>query len=161
MCHEARPVKPGGKVRRDTVGRLFDFDASRRIETRFRRVTGWIEEKGEEMELLTNRFDFSVETIAGIYRQRWQIELFFKAIKQNLRIKTFAGTSANAVRIRSWTALIAMLLLKLLQFRSRIDRSLSNLVAQLRWNLFTHKNLWKLNDDPFVPPPETALGTLL
>lgn len=159
--HEERPVKAGGKVRRDTEGRFFDFDASRRIETRFRRVTVWIEEKGEEMALLTNRFDLSAETIAEIYRQRWQIELFFKAIKQNLRIKTFVGTSANAVRIQIWTALITMLLLKLLQFRSRIDWSLSNLVALLRWNLFTHKNLWKWIDDPFVPPPETAPGTLV
>lgn len=149
-----RPVKPGGKVRRDTVGGFVSFDASRRIATRFRRVTVWVEEKGEEMELLTNRFDLSVETIAEIYRQRWQIELFFKALKQNLRIKTFVGTSANAVRIQIWTALIAMLLLKLLQFRSRIDWALSNLVALLRWNLFTHKDLWKWIDDPFLPPPE-------
>jgi hypothetical protein len=158
--HEERPVKPGGKIRRDTVGRFFDFDASRRIETEFRRVTVWIEEKGEEMELLTNRFDLSAETIAEIYKQRWQIELFFKAIKQNLRIKTFVGTSANAVRIQIWTALIAMLLLKLLQFRSRIDWSLSNLIALLRWNLFTHKDLWKWIDDPFIPPPEPPPGTL-
>jgi len=159
--HKERPVKPGGKVRCDTEGRFFDFDASRRIDTRFRRVTVWIEEKGEAMELLTNRFDLSAETIAEIYRQRWQIELFFKAIKQNLRIKTFVGTSANAVRVQIWTALIAMLLLKLLQFRSRIDWSLSNLVALLRWNLFTHKNLWKWIDDPFLPPPEPPPGTLV
>jgi hypothetical protein len=152
--HKKRPVKVGSNIRRDTEGRFFDFDASRRIDTRFRRVTVWIAEKGEEMELLTNRFDLSAETIAEIYRQRWQIELFFKAIKQNLRIKTFVGSSANAVRIQIWTALIAMLLLKLLQFRSRIDWSLSNLVALLRWNLFTHKNLWKWIDEPFLPPPE-------
>ena len=159
--HKQRPVKSGGKVRRDVEGRFFDFDASRRIETKFRRVTVWIEEKGEEMDLLTNRFDLSAETIAEIYRQRWQIELFFKAIKQNLRIKTFVGTSANAVRIQIWTALIAMLLLKLLQFRSRIDWSLSNLIALLRWNLFTHKNLWKWIDDPFLPPPEPPPGTMV
>ena len=155
-----RPVKPGGKIRRDTEGRFFDFDASRRIDTPFRRVTVWIEEKGVEMELLTNRFDLSAETIAEIYRQRWQIELFFKAIKQNLLIKTFVGTSANALRIQFWTALIAMLLLKLLQFRSRIDWALSNLVALLRWNLFTHKDLWKWIDDPFLQPPELPPDTL-
>ncbi len=102
--HEERPVKPGGKIRRDTEGGLVSFDASRRIVTRFRRVTVWIEEKGDEMELLTNRFDLSAETIAEIYNQHWQIELFFKSIKQNLRIKTFVGTSTNAVRIQNWTA---------------------------------------------------------
>ena len=161
MSLEERPVKPGSRIRRDVIGRFYDFDASRRIETKFRRVTVWIEEKGEEMDLLTNRFDLSAETIAEIYKQRWQIELFFKALKQNLRIKTFVGTSANAVRIQIWTALVAMLLLKLLQFRSRIDWSLSNLVALLRWNLFTHKNLWTWIDDPFLPPPEAAPGTLV
>jgi hypothetical protein len=149
--------KPGGKVRRDVIGRFYDFDASRRIETEFRRVTVWIEEKGVQMELLTNRFDLSAETIAEIYKQRWQIELFFKAIKQNLRIKTFVGTSANAIRIQILTALIAMLLLKLLQFRSHIDWSLSNLVALRSWNLFTHKDLWKWIDDPFMPPPGTLV----
>lgn len=158
--HKERPVKAGGNIRRDTEGRFCDFDASRRIDTRFRRVTVWIEEKGQEMELLTNRSDLSAETIAEIYRQRWQIELFFKAIKQNLRIKTFVGTSANAVRIQIWTALIAILLLKLLQFRSRFDWSLSNLVALLRWNLFTHKDLWKWIDEPFLQPPEPPPGIL-
>ena len=69
------PHKPGGKVRRDTEGKFFDFNASRRFEPRLRRVTVWIEEKGEEMELLMNRFDLSAETIAGIYHQRRQIEL--------------------------------------------------------------------------------------
>jgi hypothetical protein len=106
--HEERPVKPGGKVRRDVIGRFYDFDASRRIETEFRQVTVWIEEKGEQMELLANRFDLSAETIAEIYKQRWQIELFFKAIKQNLRIKAFADTSANVVRIQIWTALVIL-----------------------------------------------------
>jgi len=109
------------------------------------------------MELLTNRFDLSATTIAEIYKQRWQIELFFKAIKQNLRVKTFVGTSGNAVRIQIWTALIAILLIKYLQFKSRISWALSNLVVLLNWNLFTHRNLWKWVDDPFMhshPPPE-------
>ena len=92
-------------------------------------------------------------TIAAIYKQRWQIELFFKAIKQNLRIKTFAGTSANAVRTQIWTALIAIVLMKLLQFRSRLKWALSNLVALLRWNLFTYRDLWAWIDDPFTHPP--------
>jgi len=92
-------------------------------------------------------------TIAGIYRERWQVELFFKALKQNLKIKTFVGTSPNALKTQIWTALISMLLLKFLQLKARRNWSLSNLVALLRWNLFTYRDLWKWLDDPFGVPP--------
>ena len=79
----------------------------------------------------------------------WQIELFFKAIKQNLKIKTFVGTSENALLIQIWTALISILLIKYLQFKAKFGQSLSNLVALLRWNLFTYRNLWDWIDTPF------------
>ena len=78
----------------------------------------------------------------------------FKALKQTLKIKTFVGTSANAVHIQIWTALIAMLLIKLLQFRSSIAWALSNLVALLRWNLFTYRDLWQWINRPFDTPPD-------
>jgi IS4 transposase len=146
---EELPLKEGSVVRRDTLVEFNCFQAGRQIKGTYRRVVVWLEDKQQELVLLTNRLDLAAGTIAEIYKQRWQIELFFKAIKQNLRIKTFVGTSANAVRIQIWTALISMLLLKLLQFRSRIDWALSNLVALLRWNLFTHKDLWKWIDNPF------------
>lgn len=155
---EERSVREAGNVRRDTLVQFNCFQAGRTIKGTYRRVVVWLEDKQEELVLLTNRFDLAAETIAEIYKQRWQIELFFKAIKQNLRIKTFVGTSANAVRIQIWTALISMLLLKLLQFRSRIDWALSNLVALLRWNLFTHKDLWNWIDDPFLGPPDPPDG---
>jgi hypothetical protein len=80
------------------------------------------------------------------------VELFFKAVKQNLRIKTFVGTSENALHIQIWTALIAMLILRFLQLRSRWAWSLSNLVAMIRLNLFTYRNLNTWLDDPFTPP---------
>ena len=108
--------------------------------------------------LLTNHLDFGSTTIAAIYKDRWQIELFFKAIKQNLKVKTFVGTSENALHIQIWTALIAILLIKLLKFKSRFGWSLSNLVAFLRWNLFTYRDLWEWIDNPhevlpLVPGP--------
>lgn len=87
------------------------------------------------------------------HKDRWQIELFFKALKQNLKVKTFVGTSANAVRVQIWTALIATLLLKYLQFRATLGWSLSNLVALLRWNLFTYRDLWTWINDPYETPP--------
>lgn len=101
-----------------------------------RRVVVWDETNQRELVLLTNHLDFSSKTIADIYKDRWQIELFFKAVKQNLRVKTFVGTSENALYIQIWTALISILLLKYMQFRAKINWSLSNLVALLRWNLF-------------------------
>jgi len=67
-------------------------------------------------------------------------------------VKTFVGTSANALKIQIWTALITILLLKILQFRSRISWSMSNLVALLRFNLFTYRDLWAWIDDPFSTP---------
>jgi len=112
----------------------------------------FVDPDGKEYVFLTNRLDLAATTIAEIYRQRWQIELFFKAIKQNLRIKTFVGTSENALHIQIWTALIAILMLRFLQLQSRWGWSLSNLVAMIRLNLFTHRNLLKWLDDPFTSP---------
>ncbi len=126
-----------------------------------RRVVVWDEENQREIVLLTNHTEFGSTTIAAIYKERWQIELFFKAIKQNLKIKTFVGTTENALKIQIWTALITMLLFKILQFRSRRSWSLSNLVALVRWNLFTYRELWAWIDDPFDTPPQSMEGEQL
>src|SRR3989475_5217216 len=93
----------------------------------FRRVEIWDKEKQESMVFLSNLLAFGATTIAAIYKDRWQVELFFKALKQTLKIKTFVGTSANAVRTQVWTALIAMLVLKYLQLKSTFSWSLSTL----------------------------------
>jgi len=141
-------------------GVLFDETielASRHGQTRcphpLRRVGYQDPDTGQCFVFLTNHMDFAASTIARIYKDRWQIELFFKALKQNLKIKTFVGTGPNAVRTQIWTALIAMLLLKYLQLRSQRGWSLSNLVALLRWNLFTYRDLWTWLEDPFETPP--------
>ena len=97
--------------------------------------------------------------MAAIYKDRWQMELFFKALKQNLRIKTFVGTSANAVQTQVWTALIAMLVLKYLQLKSRFSWSLSNLAALLRINLFFYRDLWRWLDEPFAATHLARGGT--
>ena len=122
---------------------------------RLRRIEVWVEEKQDTLVFVTNHPKLAASTIAAIYKDRWQIELFFKAIKQNLKIKTFVGTSPNAVRIQIWTALIAILLLKVLQFKSTFGWALSNLVALLRWNLFTHRYLWDWINRPLDTPPES------
>ena len=97
----------------------------------------WDQQQQREIVLLTNQHAFAARTVGRIYKDRCKIELFFKALKQDLRVKTFVGTSANALKIQIWTALIAMMLLKILRFKSKYDWSLSNLIAVLRLNLFS------------------------
>jgi len=114
--------------------------------------------------LLTNHLGLGSTTVARIYKERWQIEVFFRALKQNLRIKTFVGTSANALKIQIWTALIALLVLKYLQLRASYGWSLSNLVALLRQQLFVYRDLFGWLNQPFQPPegpPRAALQLLL
>jgi hypothetical protein len=118
-----------------------------------RRIEAFDPNKKEVLVFLTNNLDLGATTIASVYKDRWQIELFFKALKQNLKVKTFVGTSANAVKIQIWTALIAMLILRFLQLRSKLNWSLSNLAALLRMNLFTHRDLWPWLNNPFEIPP--------
>lgn len=117
-----------------------------------RRVV-YVTPEGERLEFLTNHLDLGASTVAAIYKERWQIELFFKALKQHLRVKTFVGTSVNAIHVQIWTALIALLLLKYLQLKARFGWSLSHLVALLRLNLFAHRDLWAWLNEPFTPPP--------
>ena len=150
---EERPVRSGGPIVSDQTIVLTSAKARRECPHRLRLVVVWDENNGRYLFLLSNHLKFAASTIAAIYKDRWQIELFFKAIKQNLRIKTFVGTTANALRIQIWTALIAMLLMKYLQFKSRLSWALSNLVALLRWNLFSYRDLWQWIDQPFDTPP--------
>ena len=127
----------------------------RRYPGRLRRVVVRTPE-GDRLEFLTNHLTLGASTVARIYKDRWQIELFFKALKQNLRVKTFVGTSANALHIQIWTALIALLVLKYLQLKARFGWSLSNLVALLRMNLLVYRDLWAWLDAPFTGPPPLA-----
>ena len=118
-----------------------------------RRIEVWVEEKQETLVFVTNNMKLAASTIAAIYKERWQIELFFKALKQSLKVKTFVGTSENAVQTQIWTALIAMLLAKYLQLKSTFQWHFSNLVALLRQQLFVYRDLFKWLDDPFQAPP--------
>lgn len=151
---EKRPVPAGAKVLRDELIRFTGYQASRDYPQPLRRVTIHDEVSGHELEFLTNNLQLSSATIGAIYKERWQIELFFKAIKQNLKIKTFLGTTSNAVMTQIWTALIAMLLLKYLRHKSKFNWSLSNLLALLRMSLFSHRNLYEWLERPFAAPPD-------
>ena len=147
-----RAVPSRGRVLADETIQLASEHARERCRIPLRRVTVWDAEGERELVFLTNVWHLAASTIGAIYKERWQIELFFKAIKQNLRIKTFVGTSENAVQVQIWTALIAMLLLKYLLLKSSWAWSLSNLAAMLRFNLLTYRDLWAWLDAPFHIP---------
>jgi transposase len=153
---EDRPVPSSSNIVRDEVVLLTAIQEAgpvaqmRRIEVR----VGGKEGEEETLVFFTNHLKLAASTIAAIYRDRWQIETFFRAIKQSLRIKTFVGISANAVMIQIWTALIAMLLLRYLQLRATYGWSLSNLVALLRQQLFVYRDLMLWLNEPFQPPPD-------
>jgi len=140
-------------IRSDQLIRLTGVQAQKDCPCLLRRVVVWDPVNEREIVLLTNLIAFGATTIAAIYKDRWEIELFFKALKQNLKVKSFVGTSENALRIQIWTALIAILLLKWLHHLSKAKWSLSNLASMLRLNLFTYRDLRNWLDDPFETPP--------
>ena len=118
-------------------------------------------ETGKHYVFITNQFSWSAKTIADIYKQRWQVELFFKWIKQNLKIKAFLGTSENAVMTQIMAALCVYLLLAYLKFQSKISKSLQQIVRLLQLNLFTRRSLLDLLQPPDqrgLPPPQLKLG---
>jgi len=151
---EKRELPVNRNILSDELIKFTGYKARKDCPVPLRRIVVWDAENQKEIILLTNHYDFGSTTISAIYKDRWQIELFFKAIKQNLRIKTFVGTTENALYIQIWTALIAMLLIKFFQLKSKFEWSLSNLVAFLRWNLFSYKDLWEWLDKPFEVVPE-------
>lgn len=116
---------------------------------KLRLVTLQDPETGRYFEFLTNNHKLAATTICAIYKDRWQIELFFKALKSHLKIKSFLGITRNAVWTQIWTALIAILILKYMQLRSRFGWSFSNLLALFRLNLFTYRDLWTWLNAPF------------
>ena len=151
---ERRAVPKGGNVLWDRTVELTGEASAEKCPHRLRIVGVWDPEKRRAVEFVTNIFHLAASTVAAIYKDRWQIELFFKALKQNLKVKTFVGTTENAVKTQIWTALIAMLLLKYMQLRSKREWSLSNLAALLRLNLLTYRDLWTWLDFPFETPLE-------
>jgi len=149
---ESRPVAPNTGVRHDEVV-VFLQHATADNNRFFRRIVYWDEQLQREFEFLTNDLTLDAALVAAVYKQRWQIELLFRALKQNLKIKTFVGTSANALKIQIWTALIALLLIRYLQLRSRLQWHLSRFAALLRHQLFVYRDLWRFLDMPFEGPP--------
>ena len=152
---ERRKYLETGKILRDELIVLTGFYSTKKCNETLRRIVIWDEEKKEKVVFLTNNLKLAASTIAAVYKDRWQIEIFFRTLKQHLKIKTFVGTSPNALKTQIWTALIAVLILKYLKYRSRSGISLSNMVALLRLNLLIYKDLYAWLDDPLGTPQIT------
>ena len=121
---------------------------------RLRRVSLWDEKNKQVIELITNNMTWTANTISELYKSRWQVEIFFRDIKQLLHIKSFVGTSKNAVMTQIWTALITILILKALKAMAKYGWHLSNLVAFIRLNLFVKIDLQTWLDSPFEQAEE-------
>lgn len=141
-------------ILKDEIIEFTGTKAKQNYPKRLRRIAIWDEENGLVIELITNQMSWTANTISELYRSRWQIEIFFREIKQLLHIKSFIGTSENAVMIQIWSALITILILKYLKALSQFGWRLSNLVSFIRLNLFVKIDLQKWLDKPFDEPPK-------
>ena len=136
-------VQPGATRRGcNSAGILEDREIRfRGVEGVFRTVRFLDEATGEEYEFLTNALDIPAPTVAALYKERWQVELFFKWIKQHLKVKSFVGASMNAVRTQLWIALCAYLLVAFIKFRSRLGQSILQILRLIQLNLFERRDL--------------------
>ncbi len=149
---EERPL-PDKHAQNVLIDEIVEFEldaAKKKYPQRLRRIAVWNDEYGYTVELLTNKFKLAASTIAALYKARWLIEIFFRNLKQLLRIKSFIGTSRNAVEIQIWTAMITMLILTWLKHRAKYKWALANLVVSLRLNTFTKIDLEKWLNEPLL-----------
>jgi hypothetical protein len=141
----------------DEIIDLKNITSKEKYPKRLRRVVVWDDVNRQTIEIITNQMTWTANTIGELYKSRWQVEIFFREIKQLLHIKSFIGTSENAVMIQIWTALITILVLKALKAMAKFNWHLSNLVAFIRLNLFVKINLQLWLDKPFeeIHNPQT------
>ena len=144
----------------DEMIKLKNTSSKDKYPKRLRRVVVWDDVNKQTIEIITNQLTWAANTIGELYKSRWQVEIFFREIKQLLHIKSFIGTSENAVMIQIWTALITILVLKALKAMAKFNWHLSNLVAFIRLNLFVKINLQQWLDKPFEESPEPLSNNL-
>lgn len=140
---------------------LTGFYSSKNYPKTLRIVKVFDAENGQELILLTNNLSWTANTISQLYKARWGVEVFFKHLKQLFRVKTFVGTSPNAVRIQMWCSMIAILLINYLKSKAKFKWHLSNLITFFRMNLFVKIDLWKWVNNPIIEkahaPPQNTL----
>jgi hypothetical protein len=139
-----QPVLPNKGLTSDQIIEFTGVQTAKKCPIQLRRIGFRDKESGKHYIFLTNNFKLSAKTIADIYKARWQVELFFKWIKQNLKIKSFVGTSKNAVMTQIWIALCAYMLLAFIKFQSKIKKSMQQILRLLQLNLFEKRDLMAL-----------------
>jgi len=144
-------ILSGKGVTSDQIIQFTTYKGEKSYPKVLRRVRYVDEETGQAYEYITNHFKLSSVTIAGIYKDRWQVELFFKWIKQHLKIKTFVGTSKNAVMTQIWIAMCTFLLLAYLSFKSKVGNSILNVFRLIQIQLFHRKDLLELIGEKLKP----------
>lgn len=148
---------------KDEIIELKASSSKKKYPQKLRRVAIWDNLNNQVIEVITNQISWTANTISELYKSRWEVEIFFREIKQLLNIKSFIGTSQNAVLIQIWTALITILILKVLKSMAKYNWYLSNLVAFIRLNLFVKIDLQLWLDKPFEDnsdPPDQLQGVL-
>lgn len=151
-------------VLKDEIIQLTGNKTKEKYPRKLRRVALWDDKNKQTIEIITNQMAWRANTITELYKARWEVEIFFRDIKQQLHIKSFIGTTQNAVMIQIWTAMITILILKALKTQAKHPWYLSNLVAFIRLNLFVKVNLHKWLDNPFQkkqPPPNQYIQGVL
>ena len=139
-----QPVLKNKGLTSDQTIRLTSIQAAKKCPSRLRRVGYRDIDTGKHYIFLTNNFKLAARTIADIYKARWQVELFFKWIKQNLKIKSFIGTSKNAVMTQIWIAMCVYLLLAFIKFQSKMNKTMQQILRLLQLNLFEKRDLMAL-----------------
>lgn len=143
------PDKKHQHILKDEIIELKNKTSKQKYPKQLRRIAVWDKVNQQVIEIITNQLTWTANTIGELYKSRWQIEIFFREIKQLLNIKSFIGTTENAVMIQIWTALITILILKAMKAMAKFSWHLSNLVAFIRLNLFVKIDLQLWLDKPF------------
>jgi putative transposase len=149
---ERREVLQNKGLTSDQTIEFTGLQIAKKCPVQLRRIGYRDPATGKHYVFLTNNFKLAARTIADVYKARWQVELFFKWIKQNLKIKSFVGTSRNAVMTQIWIALCMYLLLASLKFQSKLTKSMQQILRLLQLNLFEKRDMMALLRGD--PPPD-------
>lgn len=158
LCDNPIHGSKSSKIKKDQRITLTGHYAEKNYPQDLRLIVYWDSTSNREFTFLTNNHTWSAQTVADCYKERWNIETFFKQLKQELNLKSFVGTSENAVQIQLWTALITILLLKYMQARVSYQWNLSNMISFIRLHLFVKTPLWEWLNRPFFKPKKRKCG---